>query len=106
MLMHMPIKFAHRLVTHVPELNKMALRGFGDQLLEVRNAALQFGIQLVRSYYEQAEELILPTIEPALWHENNNTQEAALMLLGYLLAQLAGESELSLDPDEMQAADS
>lgn len=105
-LMKLPVMFPAELPVYIVEINQLALQGFGDNSLEVRSVALQLGIELVQAYYEQAEELLLPTIENAMWHESPNTQEAALMLLGYLLARIAGEMELSLEPDEMQGADS
>jgi len=105
-MIKLPVMFPAELPAYIAEINELALAGFGDTALEVRVVALQLGVELVQAYYEQAEELLLPTIESAMWHSSVNTQEAALMLLGYLLARIAGEMELSLEPDEMQSSDS
>merc|ERR1711865_117780 len=95
-MIKLPVMFPAELPAYIAEINELALAGFGDTALEVRVVALQLGVELVQAYYEQAEELLLPTIESAMWHSSVNTQEAALMLLGYLLARIAGEMELSL----------
>lgn len=104
-LYSLPVKFPSELKPYIAELNLHALRGFADTNPEVRASALNFGVNLVQTFHEDAEALILPTIRTALWSDSATTQEAALMLLGYLLARMAGETELNLQPDEMQGAD-
>ena len=53
-------------------------------------------------YYDRAEGLLLPSIEDAL--TKTRFKEAGLILLGYLLARMAGTFDLQLEPDEMQVS--
>lgn len=102
-LLHLPVKFPEELTPFIPELNDIALKGLVDPSQPVRTCGMQVGIQLMQVYYDRAEGLLLPSIEDAL--TKTRFKEAGLILLGYLLARMAGTFDLQLEPDEMQAAD-
>ena len=77
-MIKLPVMFPAELPAYIAEINELALAGFGDNSLEVRVVALQLGVELVQAYYEQAEQLLLPTIESAMWHTSVNTQEVCV----------------------------
>ncbi|GAM21690.1 hypothetical protein SAMD00019534_048650 [Acytostelium subglobosum LB1] len=102
MFIFTPISFGQAFLPYLPKVLPQVLKGLADDSDPVREVCMRCGQSIINQYAVSGIEVIVPSLERVLFHENWRIRLSCVTLFGDLMFKLGGAAIMEPTP-EVQA---
>eukprot|EP01133_Synstelium_polycarpum_P018804 gene18804-22495_t len=106
MFIYTPVAFGEAFLPYLPRVLPQVLKGLADDYDPVREVCMRCGQSIVNQFAVSGIEVIVPSLERVLFHENWRIRLSTIQLFGDLLFKLGGAApDSSGNPNAVEADD-